>query len=117
MPSTFALLATLRVLAETSPLTKPPKVTLSAIKLPSNMKLISQNLPGSNYASDKPKEVLAPHPQRSSAMKAKDTSLPNIQEENEYDEIINAGYINFNKNVKKINFHPIFHPIKSLNIF
>lgn len=53
------------------------------------MKLISQNLPGSNYASDKPKEVLVPHPQRSSAMKAKDTSLPNIQEENEYDEIIN----------------------------
>ena len=38
-PSTLALLETLRVFAATSPFTSPPKVTLSAIKLPSKILL------------------------------------------------------------------------------
>ena len=37
LPSILALLATFKVLAATSPFTRPPKVTLSAIKLPSNI--------------------------------------------------------------------------------
>ena len=55
---------------------------LGTIKLPVNMKMISQNLPGSNYESDKPRK----EPQRNSAMKKESGPLHKINEENEYDD-------------------------------
>ena len=46
------------------------------------MKLITGNLPRSNYESDKPKK----ESKRSSAMKVQPDSLHKINEESEYDE-------------------------------